>query len=755
MIIPRWLPDSNSVFWYRREISDGKFSFFHVDCDEGICRPAFDHAQLADKLSESGVPVERDALPFSWIHVDADCLWVRFPYKDKIWQFSHDGNLMQWKGDFHQGHFDRGCPEVASPWSRESAVVTLINYTAKSIDVKWISNEGDVRHCGVLHSGKTRIIETWLNHYWRLVPVEAAPDSSVSFQVISRRSKLFIADCALGISLSWSSDPFTEKAGDDATMTASNLWRPFLHAGNLWARGSDDAESQVTFRGFSDNEFKYLYVSPDGNYAIVNQCKAASQSSLLLVDVLPEDQFQPKLVREDFRRPGENLEVKRPCLFNLVTKKEVFVDSSLFGNPYAITNIGWSDDSQRYYFIFNQRGHQVLRLLEINLSGAVRVLAEEESKTFVDYHQKTYCKLLPDTDEFLWASERDNWNHLYLFCLTDGKLKCQITKGEWVVHSIDHVDVKKRKLWLRVLGIVPEQDPYYAHLVSVNFDGSKLRLITNGDGSHSWHWGPQHRFLIDTWSRVDCLPQSSIREAETGKELVFLHQEKLPACLEGKWTPAERFTAPGRDGKTHIYGIIIYPQDFDRTKKYPVIEFIYAGPQDFYTNKLFGPLTDFRVLADKGYIVVRSDGMGTNWRSKTFQDVSYKSLHDAGFTDRIAWMRAAAESRPYMDLSRVGCYGISSGGHSAVAAVLHHSDFYKAAMAGNGAHDDRMGSLLWSEMWMGYPVDERYEECSYMTHAHKLGGALMLAVGGMDNVVDPSSTMRLAQRLMTPTRILN
>lgn len=140
--------------------------------------------------------------------------------------------------------------------------------------------------------------------------------------------------------------------------------------------------------------------------------------------------------------------------------------------------------------------------------------------------------------------------------------------------------------------------------------------------------------------------------------------------------------------------------------------------------------------------------MGTNWRSKKFHNICYKNVKDAGFPDRIAWMQAAAKSRPFMDLSRVGCYGYSAGGQNAAAAVIHHADFYKAAVAGAGSHDNRLGALLWGEMFMGYPVDESYDECSNVTHAHKLGGALMLCIGGMDNNVDPASTLRLAHKLI-------
>lgn len=749
LIIPNWLPGSTSVFWYRRQVSNVKSEFFLVDCEQGHCKPAFDHQKLIAKLRHDGLLQEDEQLPFSWIDMDKGAESIRFKHDSKVWKFSQDGTLTEWDGDFYEGHFDKGCEEKPSPWSRESCLITFVNQTTKRIDYKWITNDGDVRFCGPLQAGRSRTTGSWLNHYWRLEVHDSEAKSSVSFQLRSRRCTATVQDSPLGLSLSLQSDPLMEDdIEQDVKQDAGPRFEPFLRKGNVWMRRPDGSESQVSFRGNSDNEFKDIYASPDGQYAVAMQCKPASKATLHLVDVTPDNQFKPKLVTEEHLRAGDNVEVKRPCLFNLATRAEIAVDDALFVNPYAITNIGWSSDSQRYYFVFNERGHQHLRLLEINRDGAVKVLTEEKSNKFVDYHQKSYYKLLPATNEFLWASERDNHNHIYLFNLDDGTLKCQITKGEWNVHSIDHVDVTNRKLWLRVLGIVPDQDPYYAHLVSVNFDGSMLQVVTEGDGSHSWQWGPDRRFLIDIWSRVDSLPRSVVRDAETGKEAVFLQQEKLSPDLEGKWRPVERFNAPGRDGKTQIYGTITYPRDLDETKSYPVVEFIYTGPQDFYAPTTFKPSSHSREFADKGYIIVRCDGMGTNWRSKSFHDVCYKNTKDAGFPDRIAWIRAAAESRPFMDLSRVGCYGYSAGGQNAAAAVIHHSDFYKAAVAGAGSHDNRLGSLLWSEMFMGYPVDESYDECSNVTHAHKLGGALMLVVGGMDTTVDPAATLRLAQKLI-------
>ena len=214
------------------------------------------------------------------------------------------------------------------------------------------------------------------------------------------------------------------------------------------------------------------------------------------------------------------------------------------------------------------------------------------------------------------------------------------------------------------------------------------------------------------------------------------------------WRAPERFAAPGRDGKTMIYGIIWRPKDFDSSRRYPVVESIYAGPHDAHVPKSFQRWSRCAELADCGFVVVQIDGMGTNWRSKKFHDVAWKNIADAGFPDRIAWIKAAAAERPEMDVSRVGIYGGSAGGQNAMGALLWHGDFYKAAVADCGCHDNRMDKIGWNEQWMGWPVGPEYEEQSNITQAHRLKGRLFLMVGEIDDNVDPSSTYKVVDALI-------
>ncbi len=254
--------------------------------------------------------------------------------------------------------------------------------------------------------------------------------------------------------------------------------------------------------------------------------------------------------------------------------------------------------------------------------------------------------------------------------------------------------------------------------------------------------------IVDTYSRVDLPPVTELRCAENGSLVTELERADWSDLLATGWQPPERFHAKGRDDKTDIFGVIYRPTTFNPDAHYPVIEHIYAGPHDAHVPKGFSAYRREQSMAELGFILVQIDGMGTNWRSKAFHDVCWKNLADAGFPDRIAWMKAAAESRPFMDLSRVGIYGGSAGGQNALGAMLFHPDFYKAAAADCGCHDNRMDKIWWNEAWMGWPIGPHYAEQSNVTNAHKLQGKLLLTVGELDHNVDPSSTMQVVDALI-------
>ena len=227
-----------------------------------------------------------------------------------------------------------------------------------------------------------------------------------------------------------------------------------------------------------------------------------------------------------------------------------------------------------------------------------------------------------------------------------------------------------------------------------------------------------------------------------------VEQTNLDEYLKTGIKLPEVFVAKGRDGKTDIWGIMSVPSTLDSTKTYPVIEYIYAGPQDSFVPKNFLPYSEMQSIAELGFIVIQSDGMGTSNRSKAFHDVCWKNLGDAGFEDRILWIKALAKKHKYIDASRVGIYGTSAGGQNAGGAVLFHPEFYTSAVAACGCHDNRVDKQWWNEQWMGYPVGPHYEAQSNITNAAKLKGNLMLLVGEADTNVPPESTYRFADALI-------
>ena len=242
--------------------------------------------------------------------------------------------------------------------------------------------------------------------------------------------------------------------------------------------------------------------------------------------------------------------------------------------------------------------------------------------------------------------------------------------------------------------------------------------------------------------------RTELRRTSDGKLVCVLETADISALLKTKWKMPERFTAKARDGKTDIWGVIYRPTTFDASKKYPIIERIYAGPHGSYTPKSFSRHYQSQELAELGFIVVQMDGMGTNNRSKAFHDYCFQNIADAGFPDRVLWIKAAAKKYPYMDITRVGICGGSAGGQNTVRGMLDYPDFYKVAVADAGCHDNRMDKIWWNEAWMSWPIGPHYKAQSNVTDAHKLRGKLLLIVGEMDTNVDPASTMQLVNALI-------
>ncbi len=492
-----------------------------------------------------------------------------------------------------------------------------------------------------------------------------------------------------------------------------------------------------------------LVWSPDSTKLAVFKVTPGFRRYVHYVESSPEDQLQPKDSVMQYAKPGDVLDTERPVIFHVADGKEIVIDNALFPNAYDMTRPEWRKSSGSLTFEYNQRGHQVYRVIDVDGdTGRARAIISEEPRTFFCYSGKKYRHDIDDGREIIWMSERDGWNHLYLYDGASGTVKNQITKGDWVVRSVIGIDDVKRQILFSASGMYPGKDPYFVNYYRINFDGTGLTALTTADANHRVTFSPDRRYFVDLYSRVDMAPVFELHGGDDGRLLETLEKADISGLKAAGWKPPEVFVAKGRDGATDIYGVIYRPTNFDPSKKYPVIENIYAGPQDSFVPKSFQAYNQMQSQAEIGFIVVQIDGMGTSNRSKAFHDVAWKNLKDAGFPDRILWHKAVAAKYPYYDITRVGLYGTSAGGQNSLGGLLFFPEFYKAAVSAAGCHDNRMDKIWWNEQWMGWPIGEQYAESSNVDNAWRLQGKVLLVVGEMDHNVDPSSTMQVVNQLI-------
>ena len=528
-------------------------------------------------------------------------------------------------------------------------------------------------------------------------------------------------------------------------------WLAFIRDNNVFVKDSlGRNQIQLSFDGSAGEYYSSeLFWSPDSKKLAGTKVRAEIPHYIYFVESSPSDQFQPKLQKRYYPKAGDALPISSPALFDLETKKQIDVDGTPFMNQFTLGNINWRKDNRAFTFEFNQRGHQRFQVVEVNAtSGKCKVLIDEKSETFIDYSSKLTRRDVNDGKEIIWTSERDGWNHIYLYN-GDGILKNQITKGEWVVREVVNVFDSTRKILFTASGRNPGEDPYLLHYYMINFDGSNLVELTPEQANHQASFSKDYRFLTDNYSRVDMPPTLVLRDAVNAKVLMTIEKCEISELYKTGWKMPEVYSSKGRDGKTDIWGMIYRPTNFDPSKKYPVIEYIYAGPHSSFVPKSFSAsYKSYAALAELGFVVVQIDGMGTSNRSKAFHDVCWRNLKDAGFPDRILWIKAVAQKYTYMDTTRVGIFGGSAGGQNSTGAVLFHPEFYKVAVSSCGCHDNRMDKIWWNEQWMGYPVGPWYAENSNITNAYLLKGKLMLMVGELDDNVDPASTIKLCDALI-------
>jgi dipeptidyl aminopeptidase/acylaminoacyl peptidase len=681
---PVWI-DGTSKFWYRKTVTGGS-SFMLVDAAAASKAPAFDHARLAAVLSTAANgKYTAVTLPFTTF---------QFVDSQQAIEFSIGG------GGPGGGGQGGGAAAGGNRWR-----CSLSSYECTRLPAAAGGAPGQARGGGQGRGGGNAG-----GGQGAATPesqVRRAPDGSA-----------------------------------EASIRNFNVYLRQLPAGEPVALSTDGSEGN----GYTLQSIRW---SPDSKKIAVFKRRPGYNRQVHYIESSPADQVQPKHSSIFYRKPGDEVDFDHPVIFNVATKQRFDGDAALYANPYANSRLAWREDSRAITFEYNQRGHQLYRVLELDAtSGKTRTLIEETSKTFVEYSGKRIREEVLDGREIIWASERDGWNHLYLYDGVTGQVKNQITKGQWVIRGVQRVDDKARQIWFSASGMNSAQDPYFVHFYRINFDGTGLTPLTTADGTHTVTFSGDRQFYVDSWSRVDLAPVTELRKTSDQSLLLPLEKGDMAPLLKTGWRAPEVFVSKARDGKTDIWGIIIRPTNFDPAKRYPVIENIYAGPQGSFVPKTFSTQLGMQAQAELGFIVVQIDGLGTSNRSKAFHDVAWKNLGDAGFPDRIIWHKAVAAKYPYYDVTRVGIYGTSAGGQNSTGALLFHPEFYDAAVSAVGCHDNRMDKIWWNEQWMGWPIGPEYAASSNVDHAKNLQGRLLLVVGEMDTNVDPASTMQVANALI-------
>ena len=418
-------------------------------------------------------------------------------------------------------------------------------------------------------------------------------------------------------------------------------------------------------------------------------------------------------------------------------------------------DVEWSPDSSTLAFVSTSRDHKLetLRIADA-ATGAVRDAMEERVPTQYESGQGLVnWRYLPESNEFIWYSERDNWGHVYLYDLRTGKLKNQITKGEFVVTELLRVDEKARTLYFLADGR-EKGNPYFTHLYSIGFDGSGLKLLTPEDANHDVTLSVSGRYFVDNYSKPDAPPVSVLRDSN-GKMLATVEKADISKLVAAGWKPPEPITVKGRDGTTDLYGLLFKPTNVDPKKKYPIVNRIYPGPQGGSVGSwsFLSARGDAQALAELGFMVVEIEGMGNPKRSKKFHDTYYGDMGDNTLPDQVTGMKQLAQRYPWIDLGKAGIYGHSGGGYAAADAMFRYPDFFKVGISEAGNHDNREYEDDWGERYQGLLERKpdgttNYDDQANQNIAKNLKGHLLLAHGTLDDNVPPYNTLLVVDALI-------
>lgn len=566
----------------------------------------------------------------------------------------------------------------------------------------------------------------------------------------------------------------------NSRLSPDSTWAVFIRANNLWARDMRSGrESQLTTDGI--DEFGYatdnagwthsanpiLTWSRDGMQIATFQHDGRGVTDMHLVSTrvgnpvlqswkypLPGDSVIFRISRVIIRRSADGGAQVVRLQMPPDAHRSTVSDHIACGGE--VCDLQWYPDGSKVAFISSSRDHKHawLRIADA-ATGAVRTVLEESSATQIGDASlaENLWRVLPASNELIWWSQRDNWVHLYLYDLTTGALKNRITVGDGNVTSVLRIDERTRQIWFTAVGKESGRDPYFTHLYRIGFDGSRQTLLTPEVANHTVTLSPDGRYFVDSYSTPQTPPVTVLRDAN-GRLIQTLERADASRLVASGWKAPTPVKMKARDGETDIYGLMFTPTTLDSTRKYPIINYIYPGPQSGSVgSRSFAPArNDHQALAELGFVVVAIDGMGTPGRSKSFHDAYYGRMNDNTIPDQVAGMKELASRYGFIDIDRAGMWGHSGGGFATAAAMFGHPDFFKVGISESGNHDNRNYEDDWGERYQGLLVQsgntDNYAPQANQTHAANLKGKLFLIHGMMDDNVPPSNTLLVADALM-------
>jgi dipeptidyl aminopeptidase/acylaminoacyl peptidase len=505
--------------------------------------------------------------------------------------------------------------------------------------------------------------------------------------------------------------------------------------------------------------------SPNSKKIITHKLDQRKVKELFLLENVPKDSQRPNVHSYRMSFSGdENLPLSELMIVDIETKAITPVNTDPLLAPYLTAIefkwVWWDTNNQNAFFIKETRGAKELRLYEVDTkTGHTKLLLIEKAEhTYVEPNPHApwapQFLLLEDSQQFIWLSERNGYAHLYLFEKGRYKPVHAITKGDWCVREVLFYDKALDLLYFTACGYDKNDDPYHNYLYRCRLDGSEMQCLTTDKADHSIFISPQKNCFLETYSTIDTAPVTLLKNMN-GDLIAHVEMADIAGLTKLNWIPPKRFCVKARDGVTEIYGNLYFPSYFDSSRKYPIIDHIYPGPQIFRTPSdfnLYQPVScsawTAQALAELGFIVIQVDGLGTPGRSKAFHDATYKNMGDCGIPDHVAAIKQLASSYSWMDIEKVGITGYSGGGYAAMRAMLFYPDFYQVCVSAAGNHDLRCYPASYGEKYNSLDTTT-YPEQSNVALAHKLQGKVLLIHGEMDDNVHPCATLQLVDALIT------